>query len=263
MQLFYIISFLNKSLRKGYVSASGRNFLGKICVAHRGGGSKRNKFYVDFFRRTNAFGYLLKIKSVRWYTGFLGLMIYENGLSNYILLSDNIEVGDKLYFGTSLIINKENSCLKIGSSVPLSYVSLFSLINNIELRAFNGGQLARAAGTSGILISKSANLITVKLKSGWNLTLSSFNICSLGIVSNAIHKFSRIKKAGIMRSRGIRPTVRGVAMNPCDHPHGGGEGRKSPPASHRSPWGWLTKGTSTLRKKHQIIRKNLLKIKAN
>jgi large subunit ribosomal protein L2 len=93
-------------------------------------------------------------------------MIYENGLSNYILLSDNIEVGDKLYFGTSLIINKENSCLKIGSSVPLSYVSLFSLINNIELRAFNGGQLARAAGTSGILISKSANLITVKLKSG-------------------------------------------------------------------------------------------------
>lgn len=235
MRLFYIISFLNKSLRRGYVSSSGRNFLGKICIAHRGGGSKRNKFYVDFFRRTNAFGYLLKIKKIRSYTGFLGLMIYENGLSNYILLSDEIVAGDYLYFGTSLILNKENSCLKLGSSIPISYVSLFSLINNIESTAFNGGKLARAAGTSGMLISKSAHLVTIKLKSGWNLTLSSFNICSLGIVSNATHRFSRIKKAGIMRSRGIRPTVRGVAMNPCDHPHGGGEGRKSPPASHRSP----------------------------
>lgn len=259
MRLFYTIYFLKKYLRIGYVSASGRNFLGKICIAHRGGGLKRNKFYVDFFRRANMFGYLFKIKKVTWFTGFLGLIIYQNGLSNYVLLSENIQLGEHLYFGTNLIIDKENSCLKLGSSVPLSYISLFSLINNIELKAFNGGQLARAAGTSGMLISKSINSITIKLKSGWHFTLSPFNICSIGIVSNASHKFSRIKKAGIVRSRGIRPTVRGVAMNPCDHPHGGGEGRKSPPAGQRSPWGWLTKGTPTLRKKYQIIRKNLLK----
>jgi ribosomal protein L2 len=97
------------------------------------------------------------------------------------------------------------------------------------------------------------------LKSGWNVKLSVYNLAVLGNVSNSKHKFNIIGKAGVNRLLGKRPEVRGVAMNPCDHPHGGGEGKKSPPSAQRSPWGWLTKGTSSLKKKYQIKKKKLYK----
>lgn len=135
--------------------------------------------------------------------------------------------------------------------MPLSYISLFSLLSNIELYPFSGALYARAAGMSAILATKFMNKVCLKLKSGWNLHLSEQCLVTLGMCSNSLHKFFNYKKAGVVRGLGIRPTVRGVAMNPCDHPHGGGEGKKSPLAGAKSPWGLLTKGTSTKIKKYQ------------
>lgn len=259
MLLGYTFKSIIKNLRIGYVSAAGRNFFGKICVRHSGGANKKKNFYVDFVRRINLFGYVAKIQKTSFFTGYLGLVIFQNGISNYVLLSENVVIGERCYFGTILIKNKENFCVKNGSSLPLIYIPLFTLINNIELVCFKGGQLARAAGTSIMVVSKSSCEVSLKLKSGWNYTLSNKNMCTLGLVSNSIHRFTRLKKAGISRALGIRPTVRGVAMNPCDHPHGGGEGRKSPPSAHRSPWGWLTKGTASNKKQYQIIKKKIYK----
>lgn len=110
-----------------------------------------------------------------------------------------------------------------------------------------------------ITVKMSNSKVLLKLKSGWNLILSNYCLGSLGLVSNSLHKFYNYKKAGVIRALGIRPTVRGVAMNPCDHPHGGGEGRKSPLVGAKSPWGWLTKGTPTKIKKYQITIKKKFK----
>jgi len=148
----------------------------------------------------------------------------------------------------------------MGCSVPVKYLSVFSILNNIEQTYYFGGHLSRAAGTSAILTSKNNKKISLKLKSGWSLTVSENNICSIGIMSNSQHRFKILSKAGISRGLGIRPTVRGVAMNPCDHPHGGGEGKKSPPTAARSPWGWLTKGTPSKVKKYQRLYKARFKI---
>lgn len=259
MVIFYTFKKLNKKFRFGYIGSSGRNFLGKICVRHLGGGTKKNILSIDFVRRMNLFGYIAKIQKTTFMTGYLGLIIFQNGVSNYVLLSENLKIGERCFFGTTLIKHKERLCLKNGSSVPLAYVPLFSLVNNVELINFKGGQLARAAGTSLMLVSKTVKSVSLKLKSGWNYTLLNHNICTFGLVSNSNHRFTRIKKAGVSRGLGIRPTVRGVAMNPCDHPHGGGEGKKSPLAAPKSPWGWLTKGTASNKKKYEKIKKKLYK----
>jgi len=139
-------------------------------------------------------------------------------------------------------------------------IPVFTRISNVEYTPFGGGKLARSAGTSGILVSQlSINKFLVKFKSGWGFPLSGWNICMLGQISNPMHKYISYKKAGILRALGVRPTVRGVAMNPCDHPHGGGEGRKSPPSAARSPWGWLTKNTSSNKKIFEKARVKLFK----
>jgi len=178
------------------------------------------------------------------------LIIYKNGLSSYIILSEKVFLNDFVYSG-SLPVDEKS--LFLGSALPFFYIPLFTIINNIEFKAFSGAKLARSAGTSGIIAAKREKRVIIKVKSGWKYVLSNWNISTLGQVSNSKYMVHNFKKAGNMRNLGKRPTVRGVAMNPCDHPHGGGEGRKSPPAAARSPWGWLTKGTSSLRK--QSLRK--------
>lgn len=120
--------------------------------------------------------------------------------------------------------------------------------------------LARSAGSGLIITSKFDDKVLLKSKSKWNFLISNNNIASLGVSSNTLYKFLRLEKAGKVRALGIRPTVRGVAMNPCDHPHGGGEGKKSPPAAARSPWGWLTKNTPSKIKKRQLLFKKNLKV---
>lgn len=234
MRLFYFFKTIEKKLRLGYIPSAGRNYLGKICVHHRGSGSKKRLYYVDFFRRINSFGYIAKILKTPFFTALLGYIIYQNGLSSYILLPEGVPIGARIFMGS--FVNFDKSLLgNSGSSVPLKNVDLFNLVSNVELNHCKGGMLSRAAGTSLILTSKINDKVLLKSKSGWNFLISNLNISSLGSSSNILYCFSRIGKAGKKRALGIRPTVRGVAMNPCDHPHGGGEGRKSPLVSAKSP----------------------------
>jgi len=249
----YTFKKLKNKMRFGYVSQSGRNSNGIICVNHRGGMKSHNVYIIDYIRRMNILGYVSRFVKLIGYSGFLALMIYQNGLSNYILISEKVKISSWIYCGTY------PNEFDIGASVPISYIPLFGIVNNIEVKPYLGSSVVRAAGASAILTTKLNKLARVKLKSGWNLTVSVFNICAFGNMSHSSHHFERIRKAGINRSLGIRPTVRGVAQNPCDHPHGGGEGKASPSAAQRSPWGWLTKGTPSLHKKRDYMKRKLLK----
>jgi large subunit ribosomal protein L2 len=244
----------------GYVPASGRSNTGKISVHHRGGGTKSNYLLIDSYRRINHFGLSVKIIKTRFRTSFIGLILYENGVSSYILLSGGSTVGARIYSGSP----KEMNILEgfdSSSAIPIKYMGLFSLVNNIERYPFGGIQVLRAAGMNGLISMRTnMNEVVLKLKPGWNLFISEDCICSSGSAPNAKHRFFNYKRAGYKRSLGIRPTVRGVAMNPCDHPHGGGEGRKSPPAGARSPWGSFTKGTPTNITKILLARKKKFKI---
>lgn len=253
----YIVYKLNKKFKIGFVKSSGRNVTGKICVHHQGGGNKRKNFLIDFFKRIDSYGIVLKIIQSSIYTSYLGLILYLNGLSSYIIISDKLKEKEYLYSGNDL---DEGMELLPGYSLPLSYVPLFSNVNNIELYPYSGSIISRAAGLSSLIINKSGKKVILKLKSGWNLTLSNNCLCSIGQSSNPLHRFKALKKAGRVRALGVRPTVRGVAMNPCDHPHGGGEGKKSPPVAARTPWGKLTKGTPTNNKKYQRKHKKLYKV---
>jgi large subunit ribosomal protein L2 len=254
--LHYFFLLVNKKYTIGSRPKSGRNFSGTICVHHKSGKNKNQYYFIDFYRRVNDLGFIYKVLTSQNRTAFLGAVIYQNGLFSYILLSETLKVGSKVYSGTFYDNDDVNY---IGITIPMNKIRLFSLINNIEKYPYSGGSIVRAAGTCAILTSKLLNNIVIKLKSGWNLILSKYCLGTVGNISNMKHKFDKKKKAGVNRNLGIRPTVRGVAMNPCDHPHGGGEGRKSPPSGQRSPWGWLTKGTSSLQKKYQKKKKKLFK----
>jgi len=152
--LEYSFKMIERYLRFGYISSAGRNFTGIICVHHRGGGTKKRGYKVDFYRRLNCLGFLVKILKTSVFTGFLGLVLYQNGLINYILLSENIQVGARIFSG-NVNQNDENiNYFTIGSSLPLNKIALFTIINNFEILAFTGGCYARAAGTSGVITTK-------------------------------------------------------------------------------------------------------------
>jgi len=243
----YLFFKTNKKILIGLKVSAGRNLLGTICVRHKFGGNKLKFFNIDFFRRINSYGYVYKIIKYNNRTANIASIIYNNGLFSYIIISENIILGQKVYSGIFNTLNK------VGYTSLLKNVNLFSLINNVEIYPKKGASITRAAGTSVLLTSNNNNKIIIKLKSGWNIYLSKYCLINYGNVSNIKHKFYNLKKAGKAWSLGIKSRVRGVAMNPCDHPHGGGEGKKSPPSAQRSPWGWLTKGTSYLKKK--LIKK--------
>lgn len=236
----YLLFNINKKLKLGCSLKAGRNFLGKICVHHQFGGKNFKKFNIDFFRRIEQYGYIYKIIIDYNRTAFIGGIIYENGLFSYIILAEKLYIGNKIYSG---ILNINN---KIGYTNILKNIKLFTIINNLEKNTTKGISLIRAAGSSALLTNINKKMAVLKLKSGYNIFLPIANLINIGIVSNIHHKFNKLNKAGKSWSLGIRPTVRGVAMNPTDHPHGGGEGKKSPPKAQRSPWGWLTKGTKTV-----------------
>lgn len=252
--LYYYVS---KNLKIGTSFSGGRNFSGQICVHHRSGGVKRNYSLIDFYRRINSFGLIFKIVKDLNRTAFLGSIIYENGLFSYIILSEGIKLGTKLYSGSKKNFRGK---FKIGFASSLNTFNLFTIVNNIEIKPYTGAKIARAAGTSCLLVGKKKDNIILKLKSGWNIYISKHCIATIGHVSNMLHKFINYKKAGRVINLGKRPTVRGLAKNACDHPHGGGEGRKSPPSSPRSPWGWLTSGTSSNNKKYQVLKKKKFKL---
>lgn len=233
---------------------NGRNIHGRICVFHRGGGEKRIYRAIDIFRRLNCFGVISSIIKSSYHTALIGRVLYENGLIANSILTENIIVGDWIFSGAFVskeIIEK----IPKGSSVPLYNITLFNLVSNVENYEYSGGKFLRAAGTAALYIERSFYRSTLKLPSGWLINVDNNCLASWGRTSNPQHKYHIVNKAGTKRKMGWRPTVRGVVKNPCDHPHGGGEGKGSPPVAAVSPWGRLTKGTPTKNKIKDIMKR--------
>lgn len=249
---------LIKKFKINLKKISGRNIHGRICVFHKGGGNKKLYTKLDFYRRINCFGIIHKIINTKYHTALIGVILYENGLMCNSILAEDSELGDIIFSG-SLVSKEIEDKIEKGSTIPLNYITLFNLVSNIESHIFKGANLLRAAGTSALYIERDNKQSTLKMPSGWLIRVDNNCLVTLGKTSNPGHKYEKIKKAGINRNRGIRPTVRGVAKNPCDHPHGGGEGKASPPVAAVSPWGKLTKGTPTTKKLYHILKRREFK----
>lgn len=254
---YNIFNILKKKFIKGLKSKGGRNFLGRVCVKGKGlcNSSTKKKFrFLDFYRRINKNGILLKIFYDPNRSGKIGLILYENGLTSYILIQKGLKLFDSIYSG-HLFINKS---IKKGDSTILNNIPLFSIVSNIENKPFKGSNLCRAAGVSALLINKKEKVSTLKFNSGWHIKIPLNCISSYGAISSKWNN-KIIGKAGKNRGIGKRPKVRGVAMNPCDHPHGGGNGKKSKPAQPVNAWKTIFKGTPTKNKKYQLLHKRIYK----
>jgi large subunit ribosomal protein L2 len=224
------------SLRK----RGGRNFRGKITVRHHGGGHKRRYRQIDFKR--DKIGIPARVASIEYdpnRTARIALLVYADGEKRYIVAPLGLRVGDQVVSGPGAEI-------RVGNTLPLSDVPLGTMVHNIELKPGGGGQMVRAAGTSAQVLAKEGNYVTLRLPSGEMRMVLDRCLATVGQVGNVDHSNIKFGKAGRKRWLGIRPTVRGSAMNPNDHPHGGGEGR-SPIGmpSPKSPWGQPTLGKRT------------------
>ena len=226
-------------LVKATSSTGGRNSSGRITTRHRGGGHKRHIRVVDFKRnKDGVFGKIERIEYDPNRSANLALILYEDGERRYIIAPKNLKKGDKVQSGPE-------SSIKPGNCLPLKNIPVGTLIHCIEMKAGKGAQLVRSAGGSAQLVAREGSYTTIRLKSG-EMRKNHFSCrATIGEVGNYEHNLIKIGKAGANRWRGIRPTVRGVAMNPIDHPHGGGEGRTSGGRHPVSPWGLPTKGFKT------------------
>lgn len=252
---YNIINVLKKRMKKGFKSTGGRNFLGRVCVQGRGlcKSSKKTLYrFLDFYRRINKVGMILNVYYDTNRTGKIGLILYENGLSSFILLQKGVMISSLINTGLPILP------LKLGDSTVLNNIPLFSIISNIENKPFKGGNLCRAAGVSALLVSKNDKFAFLKLNSGWQLKLSLNCISSIGAISNKWNK-NIIGKAGKNRGLGKKSKVRGVAKNPCDHPHGGGNGKRSKPTQPVNAWKTVFKWTPTNIKQYQLLKKKLYK----
>ena len=220
--------------------ARGRNNQGLITIRHRGGGHKRRYRVIDFKR--NKHNIPAKVATIEYdpnRNARISLLHYEDGEKRYVLTAQNIKVGTTLMSGPDAEI-------QIGNSLPLENIPLGLEVHNIELIPGNGGQIVRAAGTSAKILAKEGKYVTLRLPSKEIRLIRKECYATIGVVSNSEHSNITMGKAGRKRWLGIRPTVRGLAMNPCDHPHGGGEGR-SPIGRKRpiTPWGKAALGVKT------------------
>jgi len=249
----FFLCRVRKNLIIGFSKRAGKNFFGRKTILTQSGGIFNKNYIVDFKRNLQYNAILVSIHRDINRTGFIGLVCYENGMHSYILLSAfHVEVGiGKIIYG---FVNQ----LKKNSSTFLLNIPPGNFIHHIEMLPNKGAILSRAAGSSSFIISKDDFYIHLKMNSGWLLKLSKFCIGVLGVVSNENHHIIRVKNAGKNRRMGWRPKVRGISMNPCDHPHGGGEGRGSPPKAHKTPWGKMTK-VPTKRTKVYLKKKKLFK----
>jgi large subunit ribosomal protein L2 len=226
---------LTKSLKK----TGGRNNSGCVTAWHRGGGHRRRYRIIDF-KRDKA-GVDAKVVSVEYdpnRTARIALVSYTDGAKRYVIAPDKLAVGDKIVAGAGADI-------KIGNSLPLKNIPLGTVIHNIELRPGQGAKLVRSAGTLAQLVAKEGDYAQVKLPSGEVRMIQMVCMATIGQVGNAEQGKVFLGKAGRSRWRGRRPHVRGVAMNPIDHPHGGGEGKTSGGRHPVTPWGKPTKGAKT------------------
>ncbi|MEJ5272881.1 MAG: 50S ribosomal protein L2 [Spirochaetota bacterium] len=223
---------------------SGRNNLGRITMRRRGAGHKRLYRIISFNR--NMFDQIAKVESIEYdpnRTARIALICYENGIRRYILAPDGLKVGDKITEG-------ENAPIKLGNALPLHKIPVGTLVHNVEMHPGKGGQLARAAGTFCQLSGFEKDYAILTMPSGEIRYVLSKCYATVGVVSNIDQKNVVIGKAGRNRWLGKRPKVRGVAMNPVDHPMGGGEGRGK--GNHpQSPWGTPAKGYKTRKKKNR------------
>ena len=233
-----------RSLTTDLRHKAGRNASGKITVRHQGGGARRKYRIIDFKRNKDDIP--AKVAAIEYdpnRTCFIALLVYADGEKRYILAPLDLKVGDTVMSGV-------NADIKPGNCLPLANIPLGTLIHNVEIKVGKGGQMVRAAGAAAQVMAKEGAFAQIRLPSGEVRKVSINARASIGSVGNTEHENVRIGKAGRQRHLGIRPTVRGVVMNPVDHPHGGGEGR-SPvgmPAP-MSPWGKKTQGVKT--RKHR------------
>lgn len=245
-----------KSLLAPIKKHSGRNSYGRITVRHRGGGNRRKYRIIDFKRqKTDSKGTIKSIEYDPNRTAFIALVQYEDGEKRYITAPNGLKVGDTILAG-------ENADIKPGNALPLKNIPTGTFIHNVELYPGKGAQLARAAGIMAQLMAKENKMALLRLPSGELRNVPDACMATIGTVSNPDHSNIKIGKAGRKRNMGIRPTVRGSAMNPNDHPHGGGEGKS--PIGHPgplTPWGKPTLGYKTRAKnkksdKYIVKRRN-------
>ncbi|HHG75550.1 MAG TPA: 50S ribosomal protein L2 [Persephonella sp.] len=229
-----------KSLVEPLVKKAGRNNQGRITVRHKGGGHKRKYRIIDFKR--DKWGVPAKVAAVEYdpnRSARIALLHYADGEKRYIIWPEGLKVGDTVVAGPDAEI-------KVGNALPLENIPVGTFVHNIELTPGKGGQLARAAGMSAQILGRQGDYIQIRLPSGEIRLVHKKCMATVGVVGLAEHELVKLGKAGRARWLGIRPTVRGTAMNPVDHPHGGGEGKtfgKHPV----SPWGQPTKGYKTRR----------------
>jgi large subunit ribosomal protein L2 len=233
-----------KALTKAKKQKSGRNNMGLVTVRHRGGGHKRRLREIDFKRRKDGVeGKIVAIEYDPNRTARIALVHYTDGVKSYILASKNLKVGQRILSGPAIDIVE-------GNTMPLNDMPLGSLVHNVELTPGRGGQMVRAAGTFAQLIANEGDYATLRLPSGEMRLIRNTCRATIGQMSNEEHSIESFGKAGRIRWRGIRPTVRGTVMNPCDHPHGGGEGKNKSAGRHPvSPWGVLAKGGKTRKRR--------------
>ena len=244
-----------RSLLEDQKKSAGRNAQGKITVRHQGGGNKRKYRIIDFKR--NKDGIPAIVKTIEYdpnRTANIALLVYQDGEKRYILAPLGLNVGDKVLSGPTADI-------KPGNSLAIENIPVGTMIHNIELQPGKGGQLVRAAGMSAQLMAKEGKYAQVKMPSGEMRLILVTCKATIGQVGNLDHEIIRIGKAGKVRHMGIRPTVRGSVMNPCDHPHGGGEGRapigRSGPVT---PWGKPALGYKTRKKKNRTDKMILKRV---
>ena len=247
-----------KTLTVGLSKSGGRNNKGRVTARRRGGGHKRLYRMIDFKR--NHFEIPAKVERIEYdpnRSAFIALLLYNDGKKSYILAPQRLAVGDT-------VVSSAKADIKPGNALPLANIPVGTIIHNVELKPGKGGQIARSAGTYVQLVGRDQSYSILRLNSGEQRMTRSECMATIGAVSNPDNKNIKLAKAGRSRWLGRRPSVRGVAMNPIDHPHGGGEGKTSGGRHPVTPWGKPTKGKKTRTNKttdRLILRSRHLKKK--
>jgi large subunit ribosomal protein L2 len=244
------------ALTEAQTKTGGRNHHGRITTRHRGGGHKQHYRVIDFKR--DKIGIACRIERLEYdpnRTAHIALLLYVDGERRYIIAPKGAQVGDQLMAG-------REAPIKAGNSLPMRNIPIGTTVHCIEMKPGKGAQLARSAGASAQLIARESGYATLRLRSGETRRVAIECSATVGEVGNSEHNLRKLGKAGAKRWKGIRPTVRGVVMNPVDHPHGGGEGRTSGGRHPVSPWGTPTKGYKTRNNKRTqkfIVRRRTKK----
>ena len=232
-----------KSLSEGLNSKGGRNNHGRITVRHRGGGAKRLYRKIDFKRKKlDSVGTVDRFEYDPNRSAFIALIRYDDGEQSYIIAPQRLAVGDK-------VVSSTRADIKPGNAMPFAGMPIGTIVHNVEMKPGKGGQIARAAGTYAQFVGRDGGYAQLRLSSGELRVVHQNCRATVGAVSNPDNSNINLGKAGRTRNMGIRPTVRGVVMNPVDHPHGGGEGKSSGGRHPVTPWGKPTRGMKTRKNK--------------